>query len=242
MQGYNGELLIGVGLSSSTTTTSTSLTLDQSGAVSTDLRRFEDIAFDQYGYFSQSVGLAPVTTTNTTTGTTSTSYTVTIPPTSAGSLFVSDLGTGLDVTVTTVLNGTVGEPGYIPAGIAVVVPAQGSGPIGVKLVDPNQPYDATTNPVVADTSDEGNVGGRIVRITPQGVLTTFAEGFNTSGAQDASSFVNSELSITFSADGTTLYASDGHRHLAVQEHGQPRRFDDRDPDRAQRRAYAGRAL
>ena len=48
-----------------------------------------------------------------------------------------------------------------------------------------------------------------MRITPQGVMTTFAQGFNTSGAQDASSFVNSELSISFSADGTTLYASDG---------------------------------
>ena len=40
-------------------------------------------------------------------------------------------------------------------------------------------------------------------------MTNFAQGFNTSGTQDASSFVNSELSITFSADGTTLYASDG---------------------------------
>ncbi len=34
------------------------------------------------------------------------------------------------------------------------------------------------------------------------------QGFNTCGAQDSSSFDDSSLSITFSADGTTLYASD----------------------------------
>lgn len=59
-----------------------------------------------------------------------------------------------------------------------------------------------------NTTDGSNVGGRILRITPTGVVTVFAAGFKTSGAQDSSSFADSELSISFSADGTTLYASD----------------------------------
>lgn len=205
VQGSNGELLIGLGVAATTT----SLTLDQSPALSTDLRRLQDISFDQYGYFSQSVALSTTTTTNTTTGATSTAFTVTLPPISAGSLFVSDLATGLFVTVTTVQTGNPGDPGFIPAGLTVVVPVQGSGPVGVKLVDPNQPYDPVSNPVVADISGESNAGGRIVRITPDGIMTNYAEGFNVSGAIDSSSFVESELSITFSADGTTFWASDG---------------------------------
>ena len=39
-------------------------------------------------------------------------------------------------------------------------------------------------------------------------VSDFAEGFDTLSAFDSSSFVDSSLSITFSADGTTLYASD----------------------------------
>ena len=62
VQGSNGELLIGSGLPATTT----SLTLDQAGAVSTDLRSFEDIAFDHYGYFSQDIPLTTTTTTSTT--------------------------------------------------------------------------------------------------------------------------------------------------------------------------------
>src|SRR5271166_818164 len=205
VQGSNGELLIG----SFVPATTTSLTIDQTGAVSTNLRRFEDIAFDHYGYFSQDIPLTSTTTTSTTpTVASTTAFTVTPPPVSAGNLFVSDLSTGLSVTVTSVLNGTVGQPGYIPAGIPVVVPVQGSGPVGVKLENPNEPYDPVNNPLVADTSGESNLGGRIVQITPQGVVSNFAQGFDTSGAQDFSSFVDSELSITFSADGTTLWASD----------------------------------
>src|SRR5208282_3879062 len=112
VQGYkNGELLIGSGLPATTT----SLTLDQAGAVTTDLRSFEDIAFDHYGYFSQDIGLTTTTTTNPTTGTTTTAYTVTLPPTSAGNLFVSDLSSGLSeiVTLTSIAEGT------IPAGVSV---------------------------------------------------------------------------------------------------------------------------
>ncbi len=52
------------------------------------------------------------------------------------------------------------------------------------------------------------LGGRIVRITPDGVVTPFANDFNTSGSYFSDSFIDSSLSITFSADGTTLYASD----------------------------------
>ena len=54
----------------------------------------------------------------------------------------------------------------------------------------------------------GNIGGRIVRIDPSGVETVFANNFHTSGSQDAQSFLDSSLSVTFSADGTTMYVAD----------------------------------
>ena len=53
-------------------TTTTNLPLDQLATATTDFRRFQDIAFDQYGYFSQGFTLTASTTTttgNTTTGT-----------------------------------------------------------------------------------------------------------------------------------------------------------------------------
>ena len=53
-----------------------------------------------------------------------------------------------------------------------------------------------------------NFGGRIIRILPDGIVNTFAEGFDTSGLQSAQSFINSSFTITFSADGTTLWAAD----------------------------------
>ena len=77
---------------------------------------------------------------------------------------------------------------------------------------------------------------------PTAPLNTFAYGFDTNGAQDSSSFVNSMLSISFSADGTTLYASDDAGDLAVQDDGRPGRLDERNPGRAERPAHAGRAL
>ena len=76
-----------------------------------------------------------------------------------------------------------------------------------------QPYDPVTNPLIpivtnGNTTGGSNLGGRIVRITPQGVVNTFAQGFNTSGNLDASPSSIRSCRITFSADGTTLYASD----------------------------------
>src|SRR5271157_1519997 len=203
VQGSNGELLIGSGLPATTT----SFTLDQTGAVSTDLRRFEDIAFDHYGYFSQDIGLTTTTTTNTTTTVTSTAYTVTLPTTSAGNLFVSDLASGLSESVTLT---SIAE-GDIPPGVSVTstVPVDGPTIVGLQKQDPNAPYDATTNPLVVVYDLVANtLGGRIIQITPQGVVSDFAQGFAVSSAPDASSFIDSELSITFSADGTTLWASD----------------------------------
>src|SRR5262249_24531007 len=73
--------------------------------------------------------------------------------------------------------------------------------------------DASGNviPVVTNGNTTGgtnNFGGRIIRVEPNGTTDIFAYGFNTSGAQDASSFVNSTLSIGFSSDGTILDAAD----------------------------------
>jgi hypothetical protein len=101
----------------------------------------------------------------------------------AGSLFVADLGTGLSVPITP------------PNGVATLVPVQGPGTGSL----------ATDGTLTLNTA---NLGGRIVRIDPNGLVTNFAENFATSGDLGSTSFVNSSLTITFSADGTTLYASD----------------------------------
>src|SRR5262249_48945588 len=58
------------------------------------------------------------------------------------------------------------------------------------------------------TGGSNDFGGRIIRILPDGSTNEFAVGFDTNGAQDSSSFLNSMLSISFSSTGTTLYASD----------------------------------
>ena len=92
VQGSNGELLIGSGLPATTT----SLTLDQAGAVSTDFAVCEDIALTITAYFSQDIPLTSTVTTSTTPIVASTTtFTVTLPPVSAGNLFVSDLSSGL---------------------------------------------------------------------------------------------------------------------------------------------------
>ena len=180
VQGLGGEVLIGAnGAAVQNFTNAAGATPDTASAILTPFRRFEDIAFDQYGYFSY--GLAA--------GATLPSY--------QGSVFVSDLATGLAVTVTPIA----------PLDVTPVnVPIQGpGGPISVTVNE-----DGTVVPVfpTGGNTTGGNIGGRIVRITPTGTLQVFANNFKTSGAQDAQSFLDSSLSITFSADGTTLYASD----------------------------------
>ncbi len=201
VQGLNGELLINGG---AFPTAYTSNFVDLNPAIATYYRRFEDSAFDYYGYFSQGLTVTAPTTTTTTTTTTFPGIKGTVLAASdeggnsfasvsglgvgtlawAGSLFVADLGTGLSVSVTAPTDTT-----------ATVIPVQGGGTAAV----------STGNLFSPPT---GNLGGRIVRITPDGVVTTFAENFNTSGNYDSSSFQQSSLSITFSADGTTLYAAD----------------------------------
>jgi hypothetical protein len=181
-----GELLISP---PATTTTITNLTIDQTSAITTPFRRFEDVTFDQYGYFSQGLPLTTSTTNGATTFTLGT-------PQSAGNLFVADLATGLQVSVT--------PRAPLPT-TPINVPVQGPGPISLTTDANGNVIPVTTN---GNTTGGTNIGGRILRITPAGVVTVFAENFNTSGAQDSTSFINSSLSITFSADGTTLYASD----------------------------------
>ncbi len=116
-------------------------------------------------------------------------------PTYQGSLFVSDLAGGLTVP----LPSQGGGP-------TINIPVQGPGAITVIVTPGANGAPDTINSVTQFGT--ANLGGRIVRINPAGVVTSFAEGFNTSGAQDATSFVQSSLSVTFSADGTTFYASD----------------------------------
>ena len=186
VQGLGGDFLINLGSSPNTGTT-LSTNIDLYPAISTNYRRFEDSAFDQYGYFSQGL---PITATNTGT-VNSTGFLYNYgTPVYAGSLFVADLASGLAINVT--------PPSGAASTTPVLIPVQGPGTAGVVV---------TTNGTFFQSST-GGIGGRIVRINQNGQVTNFAEGFNTSSAFDSTSFTGSSLSITFSADGTTLYAAD----------------------------------
>jgi len=196
IQGSDGDLLIGDGFTLPTTVAGTG-NLDNFGAVSTQFRRFESIAFDQFGYFSQSIALTAAVASSTTAGTVTTFTLPNASPDYGGSLFVSDLASGLYVTVTP-LSPLPTSP--------ILVPVQGSGVIGVTTDS-----SGSVTPIITDGNSTGgsnDFGGRIIRVLPNGVLNTFAYGFDTSGAQDSSSFIDSSLTISFSADGTTLFASD----------------------------------
>jgi subtilisin family serine protease len=157
--------------------------IDSFSAIGTPYRRFQDITFDQFGYFSYGT-----TVTDNGGGALPTVGT----PTYAGSTFVTDLGTGLAVEVD--------FPADFGDGSAIL-PVQGSGGAGLQI-DPNNPGG------LSFTTPGRNLGGRVIRVLPDGTVTPFAEGFNTSGVDSAGSFAESSLSITFSADGTTLYVSD----------------------------------
>ncbi|CAN5724029.1 hypothetical protein BH23PLA1_BH23PLA1_04440 [soil metagenome] len=189
VQGINGELLIGAG----TPPVVASLNPDLESAITTPFRRFQDITFDQYGYFSYGTTVTP--------GPIGSLPTIGVPA-YAGNLFVSDLATGLALAVTPVAGPDPDNP--FPTA-PITVPIQGPGPIGVT----QNPVTGQVEPILVNgNTTGGNVGGRIIRILPDGSVNVFAEGFNTSGRQDSGSFIESSLSITFSADGTALYASD----------------------------------
>jgi hypothetical protein len=168
-------------VTTATTASGDTRSIDRISAVGTPYRRMQDVAFDAYGFFSYG-----------TTVTVNADSTITVDePIYSGSLFASDLGTGLAVGV--------GLPAVIPGGGTVAIPVQGPGVAGVLV-------DATGQ--LNTFFPQGNLGGRIVRIEPDGTTTVFAENFNTSGSYFSDSFIDSSLSITFSADGTTMYASD----------------------------------
>ena len=111
----------------------------------------------------------------TTGGTTSTTFTVpNAPPDYGGSLFVSDLASGLYVTVTPVAP--------LPTR-PILVPVQGS---GVDRRDDRRvgKCDSDRHRRQHDRWHRNDFGGRIIRVLPNGTVNTFAYGFDTNGAQD----------------------------------------------------------
>ncbi len=186
VQGLAGNLLINNGAPIIASYTDPNFTtVDEAAAIITPFRQFQDIAYDEYGYFSYGATVTPVAGALPTVAPN--------PPDYEGSLFVSDLGTGLSVDVTPL------DP--LPTDNPVHVPVFANGAIGVT-------QDAAGNLVPVFTQTGPDIGGRIVRIGPDGVIHSFADGFNVDQELDSSGFAHSTLSITFSADGTTLYAAD----------------------------------
>ena len=86
------------------------------------------------------------------------------------------------------------------------MPVQGSGLISVTTDASGEVVPVITKGNT--TGGSNDFGGRIIRVQPNGTVTPFAYGFNTSGAQDFTSFEDSTLSIGFSADGNIFYAAD----------------------------------
>jgi hypothetical protein len=146
--------------------------VDTYGIAQASFRRFEDIAFDSFGYFSYGSSV-----TTTTVGT----------PTFVGSLFVADLSPGLAATGSVTLN-TVTTNFYLP------VPGPGR-----LVVTGTNSY--TYSPTDLYT-------GRVMRIAPDGTMTPFAENFNVSTSDSNTAFLNSSMSVTFSADGTAMWVAD----------------------------------
>jgi hypothetical protein len=187
VQGINGDVLFqppAVAAGVTTTATTTTTPLDQQPLLTTDLRRLEDISFDQYGYFAQGVILPAGTTSANIQTNLETNILTLNPPINAGNLFVSDLASGLSVTVT--LTPLAPLP---TTAITVTLPVQQSGTIGVttdsagNVVPVFTPLTTSpiTTPVTAlGTSTIPDAGGRIVRILPNGTATVFATGFDTS--------------------------------------------------------------
>ena len=92
-----------------------------------------------------------------------------------------------------------------PSRPRIAVPVQGPGPVGVQVLPDGRSARSSptgTRPAAA-TSAAGSSAS-----TPTASVTEFATNFNTSQFQNSQSFIDSSLSITFSADGTTLYAAD----------------------------------
>ncbi len=177
---------------------------------STTFRQLQSIAFDQYGYFSFGVpgavaaatggavptssgpiptpgGSVALNTSNTLFTATGLAY--------EGNLFFSDLATGLTTTVT-----PVAPLPTTPVTVPIISTAE-----TVTLTLVNGVVQATVTP----TGDPIN-NGRIFRMSPSGVVTPFATNFDTTPSVGSGSFVNSNLSISFSADGTALYAADAN--------------------------------
>ncbi len=219
-----GELLINQGQDPNAlaaTAANPTTNIDLYPAASTNFRRYEDIAFDQYGYFSQGLPITGGTTaagngTGAGAGAGGT-FTGTLgAPVYAGSVFAADLSTGLAVSVTIP---AVAPPATLPTGttaptVPILLPVQGPGLVGITQVSPTTgaPTQVTfpggpgnIQPVI---SGSPFAGGRIVRIDQFGRVSNFAQGFATSNDAGSASFAGSSLSITFSADGTTLYAAD----------------------------------
>jgi hypothetical protein len=161
----------------------TSTVIDTYSLAQTPFRRFEDIAFDYFGYFSYGSLVDP------TTGTTD-------APSYVGSMFVTDLATGMATSGTV----TIGGVAY-----NFYAPVNGPGSVGI---DPSSM--GTGNPADYRFRNNGTsmTGGRVLRVAPDGTVTPFAEGFNVSTSWDQTSFEDSSLSITFSADGTKMWVSD----------------------------------
>lgn len=195
-------------------------------AALTPYRRFQDAAFDKFGHFSYGETI-PVTGLNNLGATTF-----------AGSLFVSDLASGLTTFLARPTTQGLTYPQNFPAGFNI--PVYGDGQI---LVTPIAPGGNVTGlvynyiPNSASTRLDGLYGGRVVRIDGNGTVRLFAENFNigrldlidlstpyltilgpTTGGGGfittdqpvltAPSFFQQNLSLTFSGDGTTLYVSD----------------------------------
>ena len=153
-------------------------------------------------------------------------------PLYGGSLFVSDLASGLYVSVTPVAP--------LPT-TPILVPVQGSGIIGVTTDVTGGCRRPDHRPTATQPAPTISAA-RSSACCPTAVENTFAYGFDTSGAQDYTSFINSSLTISFSSDGTTLYASDDDAIWQFKTTADLASSTSRYPGRFERSAVPGRSV
>ena len=196
------------------------------------LCRFEDIAFDHYGYFSQDLPLTTTTTSTTPTVASTTAFTVTLPPVSAGNLIrerpllgpLGDCHPDIDRRGRHT-GGCVGDS-HRPR-------RRGPTIVGLQKQNPSLPYNATTNPLVVFYQLE-NVSPLLGRPDypdhAQGVVSDFAPEFRRVHPDRRGHRGRDTRSDELHRFGAIHHVLGGwhnpvglgrSRHLAVQDHGKP---------------------
>ena len=227
----DGELLIGQGVTQPATLPGTGTT-DTLGAVSTQFRRFESIAFDQFGYFSQSMALTAATSTHDRRDDHDHVH---------GAQCAARLRRELVRQRSCVRLVRDGDA----AGPVADEPDPGArSRHGSHRRDHRRIRERDSDHHGRQYDRRSNdFGGRIIRVLPDGTLNDVRRMASRPTVRRTRRASSTRCSrISFSADGTTLYASDDQGIWQFKTTADLAELDERHPGRPERPSHAGRAL